>query len=132
MSPATSAGSTRRGAVRRIGASRWESDRRLTAWDGRGYPFASRDAFCRWDSFVPRNRDRPSAAVQIDTDTARRAFGCARSTAREVLAQVAARTGRSGTAPSGGRPSRTVPVEDLAEHYGLSPQDVIDAAALSA
>lgn len=69
--------------------------------------------------------------TEIDTDTARRALGCGRSTARDVLARVAARTGRAATAPSGGRPARTVPAADLAEYLGLDAQDVIDAASLA-
>jgi hypothetical protein len=69
--------------------------------------------------------------TEIDTDTARRALGCGRSTARDVLARIAARTGRAGVASTGGRPSRTVAVDDLARHYGLDPADVIDAASLS-
>jgi hypothetical protein len=48
-----------------------------------------------------------------------------------VLALVAARTGRAGAASTGGRPGRTVAVDDLARHYGLDPADVIDAASLS-
>lgn len=70
--------------------------------------------------------------TEIDTDTARRALGCGRSTARTVLASIAARTGRTGTSATAGRPARTVPVEDLAAWLGLDPRDVIDAASLAA
>ena len=70
--------------------------------------------------------------IDLDTDTAARALGVAPRTARDVLARIAARTGRAGTAPSsGGRPARTVPVADLASFYGLDAQDVLDAARLS-
>ena len=70
--------------------------------------------------------------TSVDTDTAARAPGCGRSTARNVLASIAARTGRTGTIATAGRSGRTVPVEDLAAHYGLDPRDVIDAASLAA
>lgn len=70
--------------------------------------------------------------TSVDTDTAARALGCAPRTARDVLARIAARTGRTGTSATAGRPARTVPVEDLAAHYGLDPRDVIDAASLAA
>lgn len=69
--------------------------------------------------------------MTVDTDTAARALGCAPRTARDVLARIAARTGRAGVAATGGRPSRTVAVEDLAAYYGVDPRDVIDAAALT-
>ena len=79
---------------------------------------------------------RPSPRVtSVDTETAARVLGCGRSTARAVLARIAARTGRSGraeTTAAGGRPARTVPLADFAAHLGLSPRDVIDAAALAA
>ena len=73
--------------------------------------------------------------TSVDTDTAARVLGCAPRTARAVLARIAARTGRSGraeTTAAGGRPARTVPLDDFAAHLGLSPRDVIDAAALAA
>lgn len=70
--------------------------------------------------------------TSVDTDTAARALGCAPRTARNVLASIAARTGRTGTIATAGRSGRTVPVEDLAAHYGLDPRDVIDAASLAA
>ena len=70
--------------------------------------------------------------MTVDTDTTARALGCAPRTARDVLARVAAVTGREMPSPSGGRPSRTVPVEDLAAWLGLDPADVIDAASLTA
>ncbi len=69
--------------------------------------------------------------TEIDTDTARCALGCGRSTARDVLARIAARTGRAGTTATGGRPARTVPAADLAAYLGLDAQDVIDAASLA-
>lgn len=80
----------------------------------------------------PECRERPLTVTEIDTDTAARALGCAPRTARDVLARIAARTGRAGLSASGGRPSRTVPVEDLAAWLGISPQDVLDAASLAA
>ena len=67
----------------------------------------------------------------VDTTTAARVLGCAPRTARAVLAHIAARTGREGRSSTAGRPARTVPVEDFAAHLGLSPADVIDAAALA-
>ena len=70
--------------------------------------------------------------VQIDTDTARRALGLGASTAREVLAEVAARTGRSDSRPSGKRRARTVAAADLAAHYGLTAEDLLLAARLAA
>lgn len=69
--------------------------------------------------------------TEIDTDTARRALGCGRSTARDLLARIAARTGRAGSTATGGRPARTVPVADLAAYLGLDAADVIDAARLA-
>lgn len=69
--------------------------------------------------------------IDFDTDTAARALGCAPRTAREVLARVAARTGREGVTATGGRPARTVPAADLAAYLGLDPADVIDAAMLA-
>lgn len=73
----------------------------------------------------------PHRVIDLDTTAAARALGCAPRTAREVLARVAARTGRAATAPSGGRPARTVPAADLAEYLGLDAQDVLDAASLA-
>ena len=69
--------------------------------------------------------------MTFDANTAARALGCAPRTARDVLARIAARTGRAGSVPTGGRPSRTVAVDDLAAYLGLDPADVIDAASLS-
>jgi len=69
--------------------------------------------------------------MTADTALAARALGLAPRTARGVLALVAARTGRAGAAATGGRPGRTVAVDDLARHYGLDPADVIDAASLA-
>lgn len=89
--------------------------------------FGSRNAFRPWDSCV-----RLLSVIDVDTDTTARALGCATRTARDVLARVAAHTGRAGLSASGGRPSRTVPVADLAEWLGLDPADVIDAASLTA
>lgn len=83
----------------------------------------------------PEQAARPSPRVQIDTDTAARVLGCAPRTARAVLARIAASTGRSGraeTTAAGGRPARTVPLDDFAAHLGLSLRDVLDAAALAA
>lgn len=70
--------------------------------------------------------------VDLDTDTAAAALAVAPRTAREILAAVAARTGRSGSRPSGKRRARTIPVADLAAHYGLAPEDLLLAAAFSA
>ena len=69
--------------------------------------------------------------IDLDTDTAARALGVAPRTARDVLARIAARTGRAGTTATGGRPARTVPVDDLASFYGLDAADVLDAARLA-
>lgn len=69
--------------------------------------------------------------TQIDTDTAARALGCAPRTARDLLARIAARTGREGRSRTAGRPGRTVPLADLAAHLGLAERDVLDAAALA-
>jgi hypothetical protein len=69
--------------------------------------------------------------MTFDANTAARALGCAPRTARDVLARIAARTGRAGVASTGGRPARTVAVDDLAQHFGLDPADVIDAARLA-
>lgn len=77
-------------------------------------------------------RPAPHPVTEIDTDTARRALGCGRSTARDLLARIAARTGREGLSATAGRSARTVPVADLAAHLGLDPRDVIDAASLAA
>ena len=81
-----------------------------------------------------RTRDEPGAAhrVDLDTDTAAAALAIAPRTAREILATVAARTGRSGSRPSGKRRARTIPVADLAAHYGLAPEDLLLAARLAA
>lgn len=73
----------------------------------------------------------PPRVTSVDTDTAARVLGCGRSTARAVLAHIAARTGREGRSSTAGRPARTVPLEDLAAHLGLDPRDVLDAARLS-
>ena len=91
---------------------------------------------CQW-ARCPRDtrtRDEPGTAhrVDLDTDTATAALAIAPRTAREILATVAARTGRSGSRPSGKRRARTIPVADLAAHYGLAPEDLLLAARLAA
>lgn len=83
-------------------------------------------------SLPPRRALRDTARVQIDTDTAAAALGLAPRTAREVLATVAARTGRSDSRASGKRRARTVAAADLAAHYGLTAEDIALAASLAA
>lgn len=109
---------------------------RLTPPTSRAHDIGADYPRCQWARCLrdTLTRDEPGTAhrVDLDTDTAAAALAIAPRTAREILATVAARTGRSGSRPSGKRRARTIPVADLAAHYGLAPEDLLLAARLAA
>ena len=63
----------------------------------------------------------------VDTATAARVLGLRARAAREAVARVAARVGRSVDVATGRRPRRAVTAQDFAAAYGLDVADVIAA-----
>ena len=92
-------------------------------------PLAGCGPFRREAPHLPTADLRPHPSMLVDTAIAARVLGLRARAAREAVARVAARVGRSVDVATGRRPRRAVTAQDFAAAYGLDVADVIAAGA---